>query len=380
MNSVADFLKRCADKNGFNRERFEEIKIPTDASSICVMPFFCDLRSTIFLSSFLLNRYREEYKGSKYFISIGWSGLQGLFPYVDEYWSFADQTHAKRMYELSESMRNKSELSTMYIRNLNEFFSDVLDYREFQKYYENGFQNAFFEKFKTVKKFMPFVPSSTILGKDFNREISIKPGYKVFIHPSIFCKQWYMGKSRNVRPKKEFWIELVKELLENNFTPVIWHNNLSYDLSPEFAGRCIYVVENDYVRALSAMRATGCVLDVFNTLSRFAILARCPFLSIDERSRYTNQKEHESDDLLGKNLPKDYIFTFSTIITDGNPIFWRQDLLPSIVRKLNKFIPDLNRDAWPNTSEVSEIISYRDNVRKTAVKKFGVRFLKIPHE
>ena len=122
MNSVAEFLKKSADRNGFTRERFEERKIPTDHSNLIIMPFFGDLRSSVVLSSVLLNRYREEIKNSKYFILASWPGMQGLFPYVDEYWSINDESQIKRFFENAECFRNQSDLATMYNRNLNEFF------------------------------------------------------------------------------------------------------------------------------------------------------------------------------------------------------------------------------------------------------------------
>jgi hypothetical protein len=136
---------------------------------------------------------------------------------------------------------------------------------------------------------------------------------------------------------KEFWIELVNYLLEMNFSPVIWQNYLSYDLSQELVGKCIFVGEKEIIRVLATMRATGCVLDVFNNTSRLAILSRCPFLAVDERSRYVNQREHEIDDLCGKDILKQYIYTFSTIITEGDVDNWRQDIFPAIVKKLENF-------------------------------------------
>jgi hypothetical protein len=177
--------------------------------------------------------------------------MQGLFPYVDEYWSINDGSQMKRFFENAECFRNQSDLATMYNRNLNEFFREVVDYREFIPYYNNGFSNRFFEKFTSTKRFLPFVPSSTSLGKDFNREISTRPGYKVFIHPSIYAKHWHIGKSQHIRTKREFWTELVDKLLENNFTPVIWQNQMSYDISPEFTDRCVFLPESDFLRALS---------------------------------------------------------------------------------------------------------------------------------
>jgi hypothetical protein len=380
MSSVIDFLRRASDRNGFTRERFEDRKAPTDYSNLVVMPFFGDMRSIMVMSSLLLQRYRQEVKNSKYFILASWPGFQGLFPYVDEYWSISDQAHIKKFYEQSDGFRNKSDLTTIYIRNLNEFFREVVDYKDLSPYYQNGFTNSFFEKFGTTKRFLPFVPSSTALGKDFNRDLSMKAGYKIFIHPSIFAKQWHIGRSQNIRTKREFWTELVETLLSNNYVPVIWQNYLSYDISQEFVGRCIFIGESDVVQTLSAMRTTGCVLDVFNSISRLAILARCPFLAVDERSRYTNLKEYEIDDLCAFNIPKEYIFTFSTIISDGNAYSWNQDIFQSILKRLDVFLSNLNRDEWPSTGEVTEVVPYKNHVRNNERIKLGTKFLKITRD
>lgn len=378
--SVVDFLKRAADRNGFVRDRFEERKIPTDHSNLVIMPFFGDLRSMCVMSSLLLHRYRYETKSSKYFIVASWPGFQGLFPYADEYWSLTDETVLKNFYEQSEGLRNKSDLTTIYTRNLNEFFQEVVDYRVLSDCYSNGFLDRFFARYENTKRFLPFVPSSAILGKEFNRDLATKAGYKVFIHPSVYAKQWGNGKSQNVRSKREFWVKLIETLLANNFVPVIWQNYLSYDLSQEFFDKCIFVGESDVVRVLAAMRATGCVLDVFNGLSRLAILARCPFVAVDERSRYSNLKEHEIDDLCAANLPKEYIFTFSTIITAGSQQNWSHDIFPSILRKLENFLPELNRDQWPSTGESTELVPYKSSVRTTTHKKLGTRLLKITRD
>lgn len=377
MNSVIDFLKRSSERNGFIRERFEEKKIPTDFTSLCIMPFFGDMRSMMIMSSFLLHRYRHEVKNSKYFIFASWPGYQGLFPYCDEYWAVSDEAHIKKFYEQSEGFDNKSEFAAIYKRNLNEFFRDVIDFKDFSNIYQNGFTNKFFEKFQTPKRFLPFVPSATALGKDFNRDLALKAGYKVFIHPSLYGKQWANGKAKNIKTKREFWTELVEFLLKNNILPVIWQNNLSYDISQDFVGRCIFIDEKDIVRVLSAMRTTGCVLDVFNNLSRLAILARCPYVCVDERSRYNNLKEYEIDDLCANKIPKDYIFTFSTIISDGNLQNWRQDIFPSITRKLDSFLTNMTRDDWPSTGESIEVVSYKDHVRKNERIKLGTRLFKI---
>jgi hypothetical protein len=380
MNTVAEFLRRAADRNGFRRERFEERKVPTDHSALTVMPFFGDIRSAFVLSSLLLHRYREEAKGSKYFILASWPGLQGLFPYVDEYWGVSDEAHLKKFYEMAEGFRNKSDMATIYHRNLNEFFRDVVDHREITPLYDLGFKSEFFKRFKDTSRFLPFVPSVTVLGKEFTKELATRPGYKILLHPSLYAKQWHQGRAKHIRARKEFWIELCEFLLKNNYVPVVWQNQFSYDISQELVDRCLFIGEADVVRALAAMRATGCVLEVFNSMSRLAIAARCPYVAVDERSRNASLKEYEIDDLCAVKLPREYIFSFSTIISDGNPDNWKQDIFQSILKRLEKFLPELNRDEWPSTGESTEVVPYRDFVQTPMRKRLGTRLLKITRD
>jgi hypothetical protein len=378
FNLTVDFLKRACERNGFARERFEEKNIPSDISSISVLPFFGDFRTLLFLSGMFFHRFRLENKNSKYFIIASWPGLQGLFPYADEYWGINDQAHMKQFYEGAQGTLNKSSYTTSFYRYLNEFFRDVTPEKEIASIYNNGLTNEFFAKYTDTKIFLPFVPSASILGKDFNRDLTVKAGYKIFIWPSFYGKQWHHGESRNMKIPYEFWSSLIEFLLANNFQPVVWKNFFSYDMSTEFAGKCIFLNQPDVVRALAAMRATGCVLDIFNGLSRFAYYARCPFLSVDERSRFKNTRENEFDDLFGLNLPKKYIFSFSNMVTEGNAMTWNQNLFPSIEKSLNEFLPELNRDDWPSTGEFSQVLPYKKFVRKELHKKIGTRFIKVP--
>ncbi len=378
--SVSDFLKRASDRNGFTRDKYEDRRIPTDMDGLVVMPFFGDYRGMFLLSSWFLHRYKSFHKPNKYFILASWPGYQGLFPYVDEYWSLNDESQIKRFHMEADGFRNRSDLATIYQRNLNEFFRDVVDWKTVvQPYYNNGITELVWQEYKNLTRFLPHVPSAAILGRELNKELATRAGYKVFIHPLQFAQSWQMGKNKNIPVKKDFWVELVKRLLKEGFVPVIWQNHLTFDLSAEFINDCLYIGDRDISKVLSSMRACGCVLDVFGGISRLAIAARCPFVALDERSRYSGVKEQEVDDLCGKEVPKQYIFTFSTIIADGTGHAWNSDLFNSIVNRLKSFLPELNRDSLPSTGESTELVLY-ESVRKTTNKKIGARLLKVTRD
>lgn len=373
---MPEILRKAAEKSGFKRIKFIEKNIPTAPNRITVMSVFGDIRAMCILSSLLLHRIKEELKGSRYFIFCSWPGFEGLFPYVDEYWAVKDNGVLKEFCGKATGFKNDSELAVLLPRNLNYYFQDTMLYEDVTPYYDNGITQEFFDRFRNIKKFLPTLPSSVILGNEFNLEMAQRPGYKIFIHPTVQIRAWHNGKQHWVKTPKDFWIELVKTLVDSRYCPVVYRDHSSYDLSPDLTTECIHLRDKDILSLLSAMRASDCVLDVFNGSSRLAITARCPYLAIDERARFTAQKEYEIDDLCGRNVPKEYIFSFSTIIRSGNLESWKTNLFNNVVARLNNFLPDLDRNNLPPVSESYEMVTY-DNVRKHKAKRLGARFVKL---
>jgi hypothetical protein len=126
------------------------------------------------------------------------------------------------------------------------------------------------------------------------------------------------------------------------------------------------------------MRSVGCVLDIFSGISKWAAGARTPFISIDERLRYVNQKEYEIDDLLiDKTLPKKYLFSFPSIIGDKeNELQWKSNFFDLVSTSVISFLSTLDKDKLPDPIEKEEVVLY-ENVRRKHVNKMGVKFLKI---
>lgn len=381
MIDVSGLLTKAADKCGYHRQKRDERRIPTDPANVCVIPFFGDFRSLFILSSLLLKRFREEVKPSKYVILCSWPGFQGLFPYVDEYWEIADEMALGKMYQCTSQFRNKSPLTHAYYRNLNHYFFEdvVVPHEAFTQYYQNGLVGGFWQAFKQVKRFLPLVPSTVMLGKDFNRELAARGGFKVFLAPTHTLNLWRMGDMEQVPVKREFWVTAVQTLLREKFVPVLYKGWFTHDLSPTFTDQCVYVADSDVSHVLTCMRATGLVLDIFGGLSRLALAARCPFVMVDERARYAALREYEIDDLCGPKVPRQYIFSFPTIIESGSPESWAYNILSGVVARLHSFMPDLDRDEWPSTGESTEVVPY-ESVRKKKLLRIGTRLLKVPNE
>ena len=379
MISTTEILKRASQESGFNRVRYVENDIPEDVSKVTVFMFYGDVRSMAALSSLVLKRYREEVKGSRYFILCSWPGYAGLFPFVNEYWEISSEEVNQRLFREPRGTKNVSSLLVPFRRSLNWYFTEVLNEDALSLYYIDYIQEGFWERFKHVKRFKPTIPSSTILGEAFNRELEKRKGFKVFLQPSLYVENWEKGRCDRSRTTLDFWYYLARELVLFDMVPVVWQNDTTHDISGELTDQAIYVTDRDVMKVMAGMRATGCVLDVFNGISRLAMISRTPFIACDIRNRYNILKEWEVNGLMSeKQLSKDYIFSFSTIINFGLPV-WKSSLFDIVTKRLQVFRGSLDRGNWPPTSESLEIIPYKE-VQQQKIKKLGTHFIKVPKD
>jgi len=373
--NTLEVLKKCSEKLGLKRIVYDDKQVPTSMDNVVIFVFFGNTRNLFILSSLLLRRIREETKGSKYFIVLSWPGSECLFDFADEYWTISDQSLLEKLSNGANEFKNDCSNYSFITRGLNEWFYDVMTFKDLEPYYENGFKKDFFEKFKHIKVNLPNISSSASLGMDFARTIGSQP-LKLFVYPSKTIDIWKNGRIEKVKISKTFWIELIDLLIKEKYFPIIYKDLFAYDVSGDFTKDCLHVWEPDLQKVLSAMRATGLVLDFFNGISNLAICARTPFICFDERNSYNHRKQQEIDDLCAKDLYKEYIFTFGTIITIEDINHWRHNLFNVLNGKLNKIFPKLSRDNLPSTTESNNIVPY-SVVRVNKSKKFGSRFIKI---
>jgi hypothetical protein len=381
MNSVIDFLNRTSNKLGFKREVYNDADVPTDLDNLVIVPVFADFKYSFLLSTLLLDGFKNKIKGSKYLIVCSYPGFSHLFKKSNEFWSFTDFQYFKSVFENSNGFENTSIFQTNITRSLNENFRNVVNSDEFDNYYKNGFKDNFWKQYSELNSYYPMVPSSAVLGKDFLRLINEHSGYKIFIFPSLYLNTWNSGRVLKLNAKKEFYIELIKYLKNENIFPVIWNHQFGFDLTEDFkdGSDCLFLNEYDISKVLSAMRLTGCVLDLFSGVSWLANLARTPCVVYDERNKYFNTKEYELFDISKMETPSKSVFSFVNSIANGNKDSWCNDMFKSIVNDIINFIPFLDRDVWTTTSEFNKITSI-NSIRKIHNRKFGTRFIKIPKE
>ena len=380
MNDIPSYLRRAAEQSGFHRSRYNEANLPALPEDICVMAFFGDMRSAFILSSLLLKRYREQIKGSKYFILCSWPGYEGLFPYVDEYWAIKKEENLDRFYLGSSGFHNTSTQELFHRRRLNWFFEDVVDFSAMEPYYNNGITQEFWERFKHIKRTLPSVPSVGIMGPGVIQQLKKIKGDQAVIYPVRYVQHWRHGSLVRLSSDVKFWLKLAESMLENNITPIVFQDFLTHDLSTKLTSECVFIDEKDILKLLGVMRHVGCVVDICSGISRLAVAARAPFVACDERARYVALKEYEIDGLCcEKALPREYIFTFSTIINRGTEGLWDINFFDNVVVKLKNLLKDIDRDSLPSTSECTTIVPY-ENVRKRKMLRLGTKFIKVPKD
>lgn len=376
---ISEFLSNTASRLNFKREKFVEKNIPTNFDQISVFFGLGDLRNTAAISTMILPRLRKEKKALRYFIVFGYPNFSCLYPYADEYWSFNNDDKFESIYYDSCGVDNSSSLKTIYLRHLNENFRDVIKQDDVSNIYDSCLKTPFWESNKNIRIILPQISSGLI---SFNEEIQKRFNdlgkRKILIFPSKKIQIYRKNKLVFHHVDISFWKNLIEKLLKLDIGVVCVKNNLTYDISEFFLNeKTIFnVVEQDLEKIMSLMRLTGCVLDFFSGIGRFAAIARVPYITIDERHRYFKFKEYEFEDVVGKNLPIERMFLFADLINPTNNLF--ENVAKNIINKIDKLINGLEKVKGLPSAPYLDYISNYENVRYYQTQKMGVNFIKFP--
>lgn len=367
-NNIADFMRRTAEKCGYVREKYVEGNLPTTFGNIVAIPYFGDMKHEFLLATMILPRIKEA--TGKYIIVCGQPGHAGLFPAADEYWAVKDEAAANAMLLNPKGFEAPDEKTKafFYEKQLNRFI-DTITPQELAKYYDRGLTKEFFDKFRFVTYSLHSQPG---IRPDFGKVLASRPGFKVYIRPNKTAQSWRRGVVEWIDVKPHFWWMLTERLLKDGITPVIQHDHGTWPMSKETHNDCIHIPNGKLLDRFAIMRNCGAVLDVASGISRFALAARAPFVTLTERELYNQCKEYEIDDLCTGDLPHRYIFSFTTMIGGEDYV----NLVDLILTKLKEFLPTVDPNKLPNTTESSTVAPYM-LVREHKAKKFGSKFFKI---
>lgn len=368
MTTTSDYLKRAAERTGYQREAYIERNMPTSPSNVVALAWYGDMASTAIFSSLILKTWMKNHS-DKYLILCSWPGYQDLFPYVHEFWSIPDESVSKTLALGANNFYNESQMYVSLTRSLIEVMN-VMTIKDFGAYYKNGFTRQYWDEFKSMMRFLPEVPSDSMLNRNFAAKLDYNKN-NVLLYPTTKLRSWQRGQQVYLPVGKPFWIALTDRLLEAGYHPVLYQNWNTYDLSPDYLDRCLYLVPRNMRDVLAAMHAIGMVLDVYSGISKLAALARTPFVCVDERARFVESQDYAFDDLCCQTQ-RQYLFSFATMLMAGGVDDWKNSILDNIVARINKSYLDKESRAATNESYVE--VSY-DAVRERKIRNLGLRFI-----
>lgn len=360
-----EFLPRVAEKSGFKRDRYTSANIPTDLNEILVIWFWGDWKHQFLFSTVILKNYIKM-QNKKYVIFCSYVGFGYLYPQADEFWSFGNGVQnidSNVFFNVGKS--NAALISCE--NNLLRYFPNAIDGGGVvSQYFDNGFTSKFFEDFPAIQYSLPSVSSPPFeIAKSFSKHV----GKKVFIYPCKKVRFIEQGKEYQSLSNDSIWNRLVDNLLNNGYLPVIYQNNMTFDLSKKYANKCQYITETNLSAIIAIMRACDCVLDIFSGISRLALIARVPYLIAEERRKYFLLKDVEIDDTLGCRVPHDVLFFFQDV-KNGECDFVDEMLMS----KLKNLMEKSNRDTWQSTSQFEEFVPY---VSRQNNKSIGAYFITV---
>lgn len=367
MSEFKDVIRRIVEKSKFKREKFDEVLLEKNYSNVIIVPFFGDSKSEFLFATTLLHKVLEKYKDS-YKIVCSWPGASYIYPYVHEYWTIDDADMLLNLKKNVNGFSNdKNDIDKMFFR----YFDHVLFGQELiaDYYDQNGFTKKYFEVFNRINYRLPSVLSANISN------IKLSNNKKnILVYPNKYAKLWNSGRTTTTLTDEGFWRHLINSLLSKNLHPVVCHFYDTHDMRKYFNEKVSFIESPNLMYLLSVMRSSDCVLDVFSGISRYAIMARSPYFSCQERQCYFNCKEYEIEELFAKNIPKKVSFSFLPF--NGSTTF--DQSVDLIINKLMEFLPNIDRNALPTSVEINSDLPYNE-VRDRELKMLGLRII-LPDE
>jgi len=352
---VNSFLDRIANKIHVKREMFSENKTPDRYSDICIIPFFGDMQSEFLLSTIFL----PDVLANKYIILLSWPEHYGIYNGIHEYWSIDDNEILRDLNRGVSQFSNS--IGDNYEKLLLKYFDNVFLAKDLIKdQYDCGFKGE-----KDIYYSLPTLPSVNLAWKEDTL------GKNIFISPSRYIYTLSKGGTASSTINETFWTTLIEGLLKMKYTPIVYQDYRTYDMS-KFGSSCKYLARNNLLAVLSVMRSCECVLDIFDGLSRYALMARCPYIICTERQKYFEMGDYEIDDLCGSKICKKIIYSFSPLANTESVTH----LSNIVLNGLDEFLSKKSKEILPSTSESKTLLPI-SLIRKGKNRGMSARYIKV---
>jgi len=368
--TVNDFLSRAAARCGFVRESYLEKLTPSAYDKISIIPFFGDLLGELVFPTLLFRRLLESELSDRYVIVVTHPGRSFLYPEANEVWGVSGDEVYDDLFSGADGLKANTARSNYFYQALNRFFPRVHDMGVISNWYNRGLTGKYLDSFgKIVVDWPPVVGSKP----EVLRQIGERAGTKVFMAAS---KKIHLvdrgGRDTKIFAPKAFYVFLAKSLIDAGFHPVFWNGPDCYDVSGDLPGRVGIITDRSLSGAVAAARSCGFVLNTFNDIFSVGILARVPYLMVEERKRYFALNLFEIEDIMETSSPKPY-FSFAGSIPENN---YRETAL-AIAAKTIQVRDEGFSQPGLNVIQSSQEADY-GKVRRRRANKLGFRLFNPP--
>ncbi len=371
VNEINDLLDNAASKCGFAREKFSQRAVPTEFQKIHVIVSYGEFDHIFVFNNLILPylRSKTQYK-DKYIIFVTWSGFSNLISNVDEVWALKNQEMNERLYEKAEGHKNYSDAYTIIIRNLNEYFRNVIKVENFQNMFNHGHNFSFHKEDMNITINKNLSGNINYLNKSVLEDINkLDEAKRYFIIPFKYVRILINGKINYYKLTSNFWQNIIGRMTKKGFPVVLLKNCFTHDLSSYFVDckEVCMIHENNWNNVIGYIKQTNMFIDFFGGLSCFAQYGDCPNITLVDRSFYNQMNLYQIEDIISanKDVNKKHYSFFQFFADDAEQNFIYVDQLLRVLKKTE--IKPLNN-----------ILNYSINLNdylNEKTKKYNLKFI-----
>lgn len=307
-NFEEDYLDRYTKKVGFIRDKKNSTKKPISLDSIKIWTCMGDIPSIICFGNIIMPNIQDN---SNYNIVLSWKGTGMLYPHADEVWYFDKGHNMSDFYLTAKGLNNESSNMTILARSLNEHFVNVVDKKNYHKYYNYTLTNLFFKDFGNfVFKNMELLPLA-YLNNDFRNKFTSETNKSCVIIPYKYFRHINNNTSLPVVVDEQYYLELLRRLDQHGYKVYCIQNSLTYNLSQFYtANNIVYVLEENYHKIMSMINHVGVYFDFFSDTASLGLLSDASVFRVTERSFYFHARKYIEDKVFNFNNHIKNVFSF----------------------------------------------------------------------
>lgn len=353
MTNCDEYIARYTNKAGFVRNKLSD-KVVSDIKKIKILLIFGDLQETVFFGQTV---YKNLCCNSDdYNIVVTWPGIQCFFQNADEVWYSSNSGLPVELYNSCSGIGNKSKYIGVITRSLNEFFLNVTNGIDYEKYFEYFIKDEFIKKYPIIEFQYPVLLPRNSLNKIFFERLANLPKKQIVLIPYNKTRMLQNERSIIIPHYEDLYKCLIDVLLEMNYGVVCIQNDFTFDMSRIMShDNLLTIKEIDYQKILTLTRNIGSYIDFFGNSSFVGLLSQTNTFVINERNLWFGLKKYQELNIYKNEFGYKNYFSFLKFNDPYNKEL-NISYFRNIIKCLNDFINETNLETEPGLHKNKQIL------------------------